>query len=85
MSKTAQTSVCNPDYPEESWKIKKGGFVTPNQLRDWRHLAEQASKEHDPEKLMNLVNELNGVLGEREETSRKQRHQGKANSFRAAA
>ena len=59
--------------------------MTPYQSSDWQHLAEQASKEHDPEKLMNLVNELNGVLGEREETSRKQQRQGRGNLFRAAA
>jgi hypothetical protein len=59
--------------------------MTPHQADGWEHLAEQASKEHDPEKLMNLVNELNGVLGEREETSRKQQRQGRSNLFRAAA
>jgi hypothetical protein len=74
MSKTAQTRVWNPDYPEESLKIKKGGFMTPHQVDSWEHLATRASEEMDPEKLMNLVNELNGVLGEREEASRKQRH-----------
>ncbi len=47
--------------------------MTPYQSSDWQHIAEQVSKEHYPEKLMNLVNELNGVLGKREETSRKQR------------
>jgi hypothetical protein len=75
----------NPDYPEESLEIKKGCHVAPYQSSDWQHLAEQASKEHDPERLMNLVNELNGVLGERDETSRKQQRQGGANLFRAAA
>ena len=47
--------------------------MTP-QTSDWRHLAEQASSEMDPNKLMALVGELNRVL-EREETSRQQRHQ----------
>ena len=32
--------------------------------RDWRLLAEQASKEMDPDKLMSLVAELNRVLEE---------------------
>jgi hypothetical protein len=48
--------------------------MTPHQTENWERLATQASKEMDPEKLMSLVNELNGVLGEREEASRKQRH-----------
>jgi hypothetical protein len=52
---------------------------TPYQSSDWQHLAEQASKELDLVKLISLVNELNGVLGEREETSRKQQRQGRAN------
>jgi hypothetical protein len=42
----------------------------------WQHLAEQASKEMDPNKMLELVTELNRVLGEREETSGQQRHQG---------
>lgn len=49
--------------------------MTPHQA-NWEHLATAASKEKDPEKLVNLVHELNGVLCEREETPRK-RHQGK--------
>jgi hypothetical protein len=60
--------------------------MTPHQPDSWEHLAAEASKEMDPEKLMNLVNELNGVLGEREETSRKQQHLGNGpNSYRACA
>ena len=41
--------------------------MTP-QPNDWRHLAEQASKETDPAKMLRLVEELNSVL-ERERTS----------------
>ena len=37
---------------------------------DWQYLAEQASSEMDPEKLLNLVSQLNRVLGDREERSR---------------
>jgi hypothetical protein len=86
MSKTAQTPVWNPDYPEESLKIQKGGFMTPHQVDSWGHPVTQANKEMDPEKLMNLVTELNGVLGKREETSRKQQHRGNGpNSYRACA
>jgi hypothetical protein len=33
---------------------------------NWRELAEKAAKEQDPEKLMVLVQELNGVLSKRE-------------------
>ena len=48
--------------------------MTPSQS-DWQHLAEQASSEMDPEKLLKLVDQLNRVLGEQEERSRAQRHQ----------
>jgi DNA-binding NtrC family response regulator len=33
--------------------------------RDWKTLAQLASKEQDPEKLLSLVNELNAALAER--------------------
>jgi hypothetical protein len=45
--------------------------MTPHQT--WENLAEQASIETDPNKMIEIVTELNRVLGEREETSRKQR------------
>jgi hypothetical protein len=48
--------------------------MTPSQS-DWQHLAEQASSEMDPEKLINLVTQLNRLLSEQEERSRAQRHQ----------
>jgi Asp-tRNA(Asn)/Glu-tRNA(Gln) amidotransferase C subunit len=48
--------------------------MTPSQS-DWQHLAEQASIEMDPDKLLNLVDQLNRVLGKQEERSRAQRHQ----------
>lgn len=40
------------------------------QPTDWRHLAEQASKELDPKKLMNLVAQLNLALEQNEMSSR---------------
>jgi hypothetical protein len=43
---------------------------------DWKHLAEQASEEMNSDKLMELIDELNRVLGEHEETSRSLRYQG---------
>ncbi len=46
--------------------------MTP-QPRDWRALAEQISKEMDPNKLTDLVTELNQVL-EREEKQRSPRY-----------
>jgi len=49
--------------------------MTPSQS-DWQHLAEQASNEMDPEKLLNLVNQLNRLLGEQEERSRAMLHPG---------
>jgi hypothetical protein len=39
--------------------------MTP-QLNNWQHLAEQASKELDPAKLITLVEELNRTLAENE-------------------
>jgi hypothetical protein len=57
--------------------------MTPHPSASWEHLAEQASNETDPKKLMELVSEINRVLGEREETSRQKRHQGdQPKSFR---
>jgi len=44
--------------------------MTP-QTRDWRELAEKASKEMDPEKLALLIDELNRTL-ERDERRRRQ-------------
>jgi len=54
------------------WKLeaKKGASMTP-QPRDWRELAEKASKEMDPEKLELLIDELNRTL-ERDERRRRQ-------------
>jgi hypothetical protein len=60
--------------------------MTPHQPTNWQSLAEQASKEMDPNKLAVLVTELNRVLCDREETSRVQRRHGSKNKiFRAAA
>lgn len=50
--------------------------MTPDSPRDWKHLAEQASNEMNSEKLMELVNELNQLLGEREDKSHQQRRPG---------
>ena len=48
---------------------RKGFLMTPSQS-DWQYLAEQASNEMDPDKLVSLVSQLNRVLGEQEERSR---------------
>jgi hypothetical protein len=58
--------------------------MTPSQ-NEWQHLAEQASIEMDPDKLLNLVNQLNSVLGEQEERSRAQQHPGGEKIFFRAA
>ncbi len=52
--------------------------MTPDSPRDWKHLAEQASNEMNSEKLMDLVSELNQLLGEHEhkDQSHKQRRPG---------
>ena len=38
--------------------------------KDWRELSEAASKEHDPQRLLELVNQLNEVLKRREDQKR---------------
>ena len=43
--------------------------------QDWRSLAEQVSKEMDPEKLRALVSQLCHSLEERQKTLRFQRHE----------
>jgi hypothetical protein len=49
--------------------------MTPDSPRDWKHLAEQASAEMNSEKLMELVDELNQLLREHED-SHLHRHRG---------
>jgi hypothetical protein len=53
--------------------VREGRFSMTPQITDWRHLAAQASDEKDPNKLMELVGELDRLL-EREEKSCKQQH-----------
>jgi hypothetical protein len=69
--------VLNPEYLVEQ---QKGVPMTP-QPNDWQQLAEQASSEMDPDKLLILVSQLNRVLGEREERSRAQQRQGNESTF----
>jgi len=59
--------------------------MTPSPSTDWKGLAEQASNEMDPDKLLNLVTQLNRVLGEQEERSRAQQHPGNEGRFFHAA
>jgi hypothetical protein len=50
---------------------EKEGWVFPMSPRpSWEQLAERASNETDPEKLMNIVDELNLILEKREQTYR---------------
>jgi hypothetical protein len=58
--------------------------MTPYQPNDWKHLAEQASKEMDPEKFMILIQELNRVLAEREQMVCQQRRGNRLPSSGAA-
>ena len=44
--------------------------MSPDPTGDWKHLAEQASTEVNSEKLLELVNELNQLLAEREDKPR---------------
>jgi len=43
------------------------------QLQDWRVLSEAASREQDPDRLIELVEELNHALLRRELESRRRR------------
>jgi hypothetical protein len=43
-----------------------GGEPMEAQVRDWQVLSEAASREQDPEKLIQLVEELNRALQHRE-------------------
>ena len=60
--------------------------MTPSPSKPWQQLAEQASNEMDPDKLLNLVIQLNEVFSEQEERSRAMLHRGNERlSFPAAA
>jgi len=60
--------------------------MTPHHPCDWHHIAEQLSKEMDSERVLELAEELNRVLGEREENSRREHDRGnQPKSFWAAA
>ncbi|MCU1297394.1 MAG: hypothetical protein JWO91_1672 [Acidobacteriaceae bacterium] len=73
-----QSSLGNPQ------KYRKGCLMAPKQ--SWQQLAEQASTETDSARMLEIVTELNRVLGEREETTRQQRHHGEQpKSYRATA
>jgi hypothetical protein len=48
-----------------------GGVLMETQLQDWRVLSKAASREQDPEKLIELVKELNRALLRRELESRR--------------
>jgi hypothetical protein len=58
--------------------------MTTHRPNDWKHLAEQASKEMDPEKFMILIQELNRVLLEREQMIYQQRRGNQPRSLEAA-
>ncbi len=48
--------------------------------KDWRELSEAASKESDPNKLMELIAQLNEVLKQREDRVRNTRVRDKAHN-----
>jgi hypothetical protein len=45
--------------------VAKEKRMASNQPKDWRKLCEAAAKEEDPNKLMELVSEINKALDER--------------------
>jgi hypothetical protein len=46
------------------------------QYTNWQHLAERASMEIDPKKLISLVEELNRTLAENERSTKSKQAQG---------
>ncbi len=47
-----------------------GQFMSDLERKDWRELSEAASREKDPEKLMDLIRALNKALERREREER---------------
>src|SRR5438874_13728275 len=45
-------------------------MIPKREQRDWRELARRAANEQDPKKLLEIMEELNGVLEEREKEIR---------------
>ena len=71
--KTAQTES---ESPVNLGELRKGCLVPPHSPEHWKHLAQQASQEMNSDKLIELVNELNRVLGEHEEAFHARPNQG---------
>jgi hypothetical protein len=44
-----------------------GNVVRTEKQQDWRRIAEQASHEQDPAKLLELADKLDELLGDRED------------------
>ncbi len=60
--------------------------MSQHQPSDWKYLAEQASTEMDPAKLMDLISKLNRALAEREQLLSPPRSSGdQVKCFRAYA
>jgi len=45
-------------------------MIPKREQRDWRELARRAANEQDPKKLLEIIEELNAVLEEREKEIR---------------
>jgi hypothetical protein len=67
MSNIAQTADQSTGYSGQHLE-RRSRLMTP-QRPNWHELAEQASKELDPVRLMSLVVELNRALEQNEQTS----------------
>src|SRR5438270_565096 len=46
----------------DAWFQSFATKLPDGESKNWREIAEQATREEDPEKLMNLINELNQLL-----------------------
>jgi hypothetical protein len=58
------TSVMQHNAVETS--SRGGQFMSDLESKDWRELSEAASREQDPQKLMDLIRALNKALERRE-------------------
>jgi len=67
-SRSALTITATPDRPGVLCISFFGGFsISDNSKRDWKTLAQLAANEPDPQKLIEIVAELNAVLLENEQ------------------
>lgn len=83
---TVWNGRCTPslvnNFSYHRLELSPGSSDSLNQpSRDWRELAEAARKETDPQRLMELVEELNRALDRKENTNQQTRQSSVRKSF----